>query len=393
MLAALCAQHATWLDETTRARVRTAVGALFPPRNDGDVRLLARLGPAALDHLPDPAHVPTKEQARPFIDLINEIGGAEAMPHARRWALAHPELSYPFVRSWGRYPVETYARQVLSAFDLALDFLRVDSQEKLAALHHLPSATDLVINGCFTSVELHASLRERPWTDLTFQRNPCMTDLSFLEDCAEELRNLSLKDCPAVRDLGPLAGLPALRMVYLDMSRVPDTALAATASKELRFLRLSHVTAVRLSQLPAHPRLRSLTVDGTFSLEVDSLDGWTHLQELELDIYSPVRPLLAALRQAPQVAHVTLTLASLLTEFGDEEPVPSVEDLVIRLDTDMHGLEQIPRVFPALKWLMLTPPTYVRYVDLSPLQAMPECRVTVTGDAEITGGEGLDVDR
>ncbi|MFF3954394.1 NACHT domain-containing protein [Streptomyces sp. NPDC001890] len=390
VLAALCAQHATWLDETTRDRVRSAVGALFPPGNDKDVRLLAHLGPAALEFLPDPARTPTKEQARPCVDLINEIGGAEAVPHARRWALAHPELSYLFRVDWDRYPVEKYARQVLAQLDHHT--LNIDSPEKLAALRHLPSAADLQIIGCFASAELHAALRDRPWNDLIFRQNPCMTDLSFLADCAERLKTLSLTICPAVRDLGPLAGLPALKMVALDMSHVPDDALAATASRELSRLRLSHVTAKRLTLLPAHPGLRSLAIDGTGSLEVDSLDGWTRLRQLELETLTPVRPLLAALRRAPQVSHVALVLAS-PTEFGDEQPVPSVRDLLLRPGADALGLEWIPRVFPALEWLVLTPPLHVRHVDLSPLQAMPECRVTVTGHAAITGGEGLDVSR
>ncbi|MET9661919.1 hypothetical protein [Streptomyces sp. NPDC006510] len=254
VLAALCAQHATWLDETTRDRVRTAVEALFPPLDDGDVRLLARLGPAALAHLPDPARVPTREEARPFIDLINEIGGTEAVPHARRWALAHPDPNYPFRANWDRYPVQEYARQVLATFDLTHHILRVDSREKLAALHHLPTVTDLLITGCFTSAELHAALRDSSWTDLSFRQNPCMTDLSFLADCAGRLTALSLSICPAVHDLGPLAGLHALKMLDLDMSHVPGAALAATASKELHSLRLSHVTAERLTRLARPPR-------------------------------------------------------------------------------------------------------------------------------------------
>lgn len=48
-----------------------------------------------------------------------------------------------------------------------------------------------------------------------------------------------------------------------------------------------------------------------------------------------------------------------------------------------------PRVFPAPKWTALSPPTHVRHVDLSLLQAMPGCRVAVTGHASVVGGEGL----
>ncbi|MFH8513571.1 hypothetical protein ACH4CE_00150 [Streptomyces gelaticus] len=73
--------------------------------------------------------------------------------------------------------------------------------------------------------------------------------------------------------------------------------------------------------------------------------------------------------------------------------MPSVGRLSLRPGTDMLGLEEIPRVFPALKWMTLSPPTHVRHVDLSPLQAMPGCRVAVTGHASVVGGEGHDLYR
>lgn len=176
------------------------------------------------------------------------------------------------------------------------------------------------------------------------------------------------------------------------MIHVPAATLTATASRKLRSLRLSRLAADRLTRLPAHPELRSLTIDKTVSLEVDSLDGWTRLCHLDLDARTPAGPLLAALRRAPQVAQVALTLDS-LTEFGDEQPVPSVRELTLHPEADMLGLERVPRLFPALTWLTLTPPLHVRDVDLSPLQAMPGCRVTVTGEASIRGAEGLDVGR
>ncbi|MFE6664493.1 NACHT domain-containing protein [Streptomyces sp. NPDC057697] len=388
VLAALCAQHATWLDETTRARVRTAVEALFPPADEAAVRLLTRLGPAALDFLPEPVRSLTRGEVRPLVRLINEIGGAEAVPHARRWALAHPESGYPLVDGWDRYPVETYAREVLSVFDLSHESLEIDSREKLAAVHHLPSVTRLLVNGGFATGELHSGLRGLPWTELAFWWNPDLTDLSFLTDCAERLGFLSLSNCPAVQDLGPLSALPALRRADLDMFHVPDAVLTATASRELRSLRLSRLTTERLSRLPAHPGLRSLTIDRTVSLEVDSLDGWTRLHHLDLDAHTTVGPLLAALRRAPQVTRLALVLNS-PAEFGDEQPVPSVGELTLRPVADVLGLEWIPRVFPALNWLTLALPTHVGQVDLSPLKALPECRVVVTGHAAILGGEGL----
>ncbi|MFF2011949.1 NACHT domain-containing protein [Streptomyces sp. NPDC058195] len=373
VLAALCAQHATWLDEPTRERVHAAVAALFPPKGYKTVRVLARLGPAALAHLPDPAQVTDDEELRLLIDLINEIGGAEALPHARRWALAHPELEPVFTVNWDEYPIGAYAREVLSTFDSPP--LMLTTPEKLAALRHLPSARILMIVGDHPAAALHASLRGGSWTLLVFQQNPGLTDLAFLADCAA-LESVSLSGCPAVRDLGALAALPSLGSVDLDMSRIPGTVLAATASRELRSLRLNHLTAGQLSQLPVHPRLSLLSIEEAATLEIDSLDGWTNLRRLELRSPTPVRPLLAALRRAPQVAHLALRLSS-VTEFAAEQPVPSLESLELGPAADTLGMEEIPRVFPALKQLLIALPSRADGADLSALQALPGCTVTV----------------
>ncbi|MGW1410002.1 NACHT domain-containing protein [Streptomyces sp. NPDC002403] len=385
VLAALCAQHATWLDGTTRDRVRTAVAELFPPGGYEDVLLLARLGPAALDHLPDPAHMADGDGSRLFVDLINEIGRSEGLPHARRWALAHPEHSYAFTRHWDRYPVRAYARQVLALFDLTYDDLRINTPEKLAALRDLPSAKGLEISGDLTAAELRSALRDGPWTGLSFRQNSCLTDLSFLTDCATQLKSLSLSDCPGVRDLGPLTGLPALKHLVLDMSCLPGTALAATASRELRSLWLDRLTVERLSQLPAHPEPNSLHIERAASLEIDSLDGWTNLRRLELGTRTPARPLLAALRQAPGVAHLTLNLSS-ATEFADEQPVLSLAGLNLYLETDVLGLEWIHRIFPALRSLTLLPPRHVDRIDVSPLRTRSGCEVRVAGSTTIVDG-------
>lgn len=48
VLAALCAQHATYLDGPLRSRVRASMSALFPPATPSQVRSLERLGPAVL---------------------------------------------------------------------------------------------------------------------------------------------------------------------------------------------------------------------------------------------------------------------------------------------------------------------------------------------------------
>ncbi|MGW3088187.1 NACHT domain-containing protein [Streptomyces sp. NPDC001108] len=375
VLAALCAQHATWLDEPTRERVHASLSALFPPGDYTAVKVLARLGPAALAHLPDPARVTDEEEINLLTELISEIGGAEAVPHARRWALAHPELELVLTANWDRYPIHPYAREVLSVFDLPHRSLVLNTAEKLAALRHLPSVRSPLITGEHPATTLDTALRGGPWTAVEIQENPGPADLSFLTDCTA-LESVSLNQCPAVQDLGALVGLPSLRSVELDMTHLPSAALAATASRELHSLQLNHLSADRLSQVPAHPRLTLLGIHQVALFEIDSLDGWTGLRRLELWAPTPVRPLLAALRKAPQVAHLSLFLPS-ATEFTAEQPVPFLESLELNHGDDTLGLETIPRVFPALKQLLLVSPGHIGGGDLSLLRtALPDCQIT-----------------
>ncbi|MEV0491401.1 hypothetical protein [Streptomyces atratus] len=76
-------------------------------------------------------------------------------------------------------------------------------------------------------------------------------------------------------------------------------------------------------------------------------------------------------------------------EFDAEAALPSVKDLVLRFTTGEAALEQIPRTFPALESLLLTPAARGGFIDLSPLEALPGLRVGVIGGSPITGGEGL----
>ncbi|MFJ2708612.1 NACHT domain-containing protein [Streptomyces sp. NPDC087428] len=392
VLAALCAQHATWLDDATRTRVSDAVAALFPPGSFVEGRLLARLGPAGLRHLPDPADPGlTFDETRHIADLIAEAGGAESVPYARSWALAHPALGLPFRDSWDRYPAALYAQQVLSTMDLKHRRLNIRTVDQLAALRHLPAVTQLSTIGELTSAELRAGLRGRPWSGLTIRENSALTDLSFLADTAGTLVDLSLTDCPNVQELGPLGRLPELKWLRLDMSRLPVTALRATAASDLYTLHLDVLTAHRLSDVPAHPLVTTLTLSSKHGPTIDTLDGWDGLHDLELRSPTAIHPLCAALRQSPQVTE--LAVRANTSEFLGAAVVPSVTVLRLNPFGELSDLGPLPRVFPALKRLRLTPHPRGPAIDLTPLEVLPGLTVDVTGFGEVSGGEGLKVRR
>ncbi|MFJ3527191.1 NACHT domain-containing protein [Streptomyces sp. NPDC090132] len=387
VLAALCAQHATWLDDTTRARVSEAVASLFPLRSMREVRQIARLGPAGLHCLPEPDAPGLDPSGIVHIaHVITEVGGAEAVPHARRWLLAHPELG-PAFRNWDRFPADLYARQVLSAMDLARQNLIISSLDQLTALRHLPAVTELSISGDFTSSELRAGLRGRPWSCLDLWQNTALTDLSFLAGAAGTLTELSLTDCPNVQDLGPLGGLPELHQLDLDMSCLPLTALRATAASEVLTLSLDSLRTPQLSDIPAHPGVSTLVLKGERPVTIDTLHGWDGLRDLLVRTSTAVPPLCVALGDSPQVTH--LTVRSGASEFRGAAVVPSVTELRLEEVGELPDLSSLPRVFPSLDTLWLRAFSRDQAIDLTPLEALPGLMVEVGGFREVSGGWGL----
>ncbi|MGI5402058.1 hypothetical protein ACQEVG_21945 [Streptomyces sp. CA-135486] len=117
VLAALCAQHAAWLDSDTLDRVRRGIRSVVEPRNNLELHLLARLGPYVLPLLPSPAPRPMSHETL-VVDLINEIGGADAIPYARRFAEKADGSSHfasSLAGNWANYPAGEYAKSSLAS--------------------------------------------------------------------------------------------------------------------------------------------------------------------------------------------------------------------------------------------------------------------------------------
>ncbi|MFU0440185.1 hypothetical protein ACLZH7_17300 [Streptomyces sp. BG2AG] len=219
VLAAPCAQHATWLDETVRRAVRESTAALFPPAADREVAALARLGQAALAFLPDPRMHDSEESeiyASYSASPIMSVGGAPAIPHARVWALAHPWLGSHFANGWERFPPEEYAAEVLAHCDLQRTVLTVSDRKQLRALRHLPSVFALSLRLDLSDAELGAALRDTRLEGLFLRKTSRLAGLSFLSTVAGSLSVLDLGWCPALRDSAPLTGLGRLEILFLD---------------------------------------------------------------------------------------------------------------------------------------------------------------------------------
>ncbi|MFD3654458.1 NACHT domain-containing protein [Streptomyces sp. NPDC058620] len=393
VLAALCEQHATWLDGTVRERVRRHTADLFPPRKFEDVSVLARLETAALDLLPAPGSLPEDTDAWFYVaQLINAIGGAEAVPYARRWVEAHPSSSTAFARSWSQYPTELYAREVLARLDPRLTLVTVSTVDQLAALHHAPALVLLELFGPFTDADLRSFAQGVRPEYLRITSNPVLTDLAFLHTCGDRLTDLSISESPRIETLAPLAGLTELRHLRLGAEELSDQALEPLGSlSSLRSLTLASLSADRLGDLPVHPLVSTLRIWPNRPFAMAGLDAWKSLTSLALHNGSPTTGLSEALRTTPGITDLELSSPA-LHQLLTEEPLPHVTGLSFE---SLHGseLDAIVRTFPSLASLRIRlGPNPPHPLNLAPLRALPGCRVTVNGaHSEIVGDEGIDV--
>lgn len=407
VLAALCAQHAAWLDSATADRVRRSTAALFPPRNSVRVGLLARMGPEALAFLPRPGEYEEEDGqiAKQIVDLINRIGGAEAVPHARDWALATPAVATSLMSSWDRYPAADFATRVLTRLDLTRLRVHVRNRDQLAALPLLPDVDLVDFVGILPESELRTALRGRHPRQIWIRNNLGLRDLSFLEDSSDRLTELRIHMAPEVRDLGPLSLLGRLDQLSLDGAPLTASTVGSLApNPRLRDLSLSHLDIERFGEIAPQPGVVRLGARAERRLEIDSLDGWPRLRALDLggrDL--AVGPLLAALRGAPRVTELSLAFPA-PADLAGCAPVPSVTTLSffrLRLsDLTAEYLGRLPRVFPSLRDLTLSlglrhlvtsVEREVLVIDLSPLRSLPGLTVTITSGVRVTGAEGIGV--
>ncbi|WP_369377300.1 NACHT domain-containing protein [Streptomyces sp. cg36] len=334
VLAALCAQHAAWLDERTLERVREGVVRLLPPVSGDGLRTLARLGPSLLPLLPDPATVTSADRgiAR-YAELISAIGGAEAVPHAYAWGSRHPAAAQVLAQSWSQYPAAAYAREVLARIPLAHFTLQVRSKEQLDEVRGLPGLDRLMIWGDFTTGELAGALDGSAPRSLLLRSNTAVSDLSFLRGATNRLERLDLVMCPRLDDFSALSDLTGL-----------------TGLTELR---LRRVGADDLSAVPAHSGVTRLAIEAsTGPVGTVGLEAWRSLSYLSVSRPANPTALLRQVDELPKLNQLELWIGS-ARDFHGAPACPAVRDLTLHLAEDRHGIERLPGLFPSLKRLHL----------------------------------------
>ncbi|MFD3976505.1 NACHT domain-containing protein [Streptomyces cyaneofuscatus] len=380
VLAELCAQHATYLDGPVRSRVRASTSALFPPSTVRQVRSLTRLGPAALAFLPDPRHMSGEGRGvQRVAELIVDIGGGSAIPHARAWVLAHPRLSGSFVNAWERFPPEEYATEVLVHCDLAEAILQVNDRKQLEALRHLPSVRAVSLRLDLPDTEIGAALEGSRIESLFLAKNAALTEVSHLGTVADSLSWLSIHQCPGVRDLRPLSGLRNLRYLSLDAQELRLGELAElTGLPNLSDLTLNHLAADRLSEIAAHPGVTELSVESRRPLALDGLNAWKSLTKLQLSELATFDEALAALREHPRLTRLRLKAFSWAHRPTRVVSAPGIRELTVQAPPRGEDLGMLRPLFPGVTRLTLD--AFEQHaLDLTALHTWPDLRVRVIG--------------
>ncbi|MFD0424398.1 NACHT domain-containing protein [Streptomyces parvus] len=391
VLAALCAQHATWLDRTVRDRVRRSTAALFPPADEAHVRSLTRLGPAALEFLPEPQEVTGESDAENTARLIVRIGGAPAIRHAQAWLRAHPDLNSKFVHAWSRFPPEEYAAEVLVHCDLSRSVLMVGDLGRLRALRHLPPLYALSLHRDLPEAEIGAALEGRRIQVLSIDTNTLLTGVSCLTPLKADLRMLFLMQCPAIRDLTQLAELDELLSLSLDAQAMRRGDLAPlTGLRCLEHLGMNQLAVDRLSEIDAHPGVTGLTVTNRHPFVLDGLGAWASLRSLKISETAAFDDTLTALRAHPRITHLGLTAFPWAHQPSPKHDAPDVKQLTVQAPHHGGDMGMLRKLFPGVTSLIVEA-SERRVLDLTSLHTWPGLRVEVTGlgESRLIGAEEL----
>ena len=374
LLAMACLEHAAKLDPGVRDEVERRAGELIPPRNAYEAEKLAELGPIVLELLPGPETLTDDQTASYVVLTACLIGGDSALPLLVRYRdrndwRVHRQLGF----HWDKFDTETYANEIIQHLRRAPNTsIVVRSPEELEGLSRLGGHDHVELRGDFSRDQIVAALGKLQLNTLALRHNSAIADLSFLGDY-QNLRSLSLEDCPEISSLAPLAHMPLRELFLVDLPGISD-----------------------LTPLCEFTQLTTL-----------SLNGGTEWQGL--DVLSPAAPLntlflprnahdLSALTRYPQLYQLGLNLDTPLTQ-SDWQAVTGLENLLILtlnaaeltvLATDGVSLETVQNVYttgqsPDLRATVAVFPsavslsvTVAEELDLTPLASLPTLRQVIT---------------
>ncbi len=397
LLAMACLEHATELDPAVRALVEDRASALIPPRSVEEADALAALGPVVLGLLPGPVGL-TDDEAHAVVVTASRIATDAALPVLAAFR-RHPSLS---VRSqlawaWNRFDTDQYLEEIVSRLPREGLYLVARSEAELRALSRLGGVDLVDLRGDFPPEAVVSALDPDRLFGLELSGNRLLDDLGpFRAFC--RLDRLTLTDCPAVTDLGPLADLP-LRSLILSSGDGPGTLRGLSRLTGLTELAVRlPLPPEGLAALPAAAPLKSLYL----FCDAGSLGGvgaWPSLLHLGLRRWDtpPSRSDWLEVATLPQLEALSLTVDRGPLPIPEGVLLPGVRHLYLSsLGTSSGDLGRLLSVaataLPGLRTLRLGfRRGETADVDMAPLETLPDLEeVHLLRPGPVTGADRLD---
>lgn len=398
LLAAACLEHATTLEPAVRTAVEGRTARLIPPRNEGEARALAEVGPLILDLLPGPDAVNSRDGYHTVV-AASRVASDAALPFLEKYA-AEPDSSLmtrsQLVWAWSRFDTSRYAEEIIAQLNPeGLDYT-VTSDEQLRQLERLGVPVESLDVRSAPSVEALASYLSRNSLKSLRLVDHSAPDLSLLVG-QNRLESFTAHRGSPVEDFSPLVGLP-IRDLYVDV--ITDVDL-----RPLR--RLSELESIAVSGGPEaliwtpdtfHPDapLQHIQMMGNASWEQDltGVGRFTRLESLAFTA-SATADGWREMSGLHSLSRLTLDAAS-FEDLPADSVLTEVTHLVVNRVLTAHTaqlvIDHLPRVFPRLvSCEFWGNPVLDGAVDVSPLaraQALEDFLISMPA-AQLNGLDSL----
>ena len=322
-LAVACLETSPQLDPELHDQIQAVAESLLPPRGIRRAEILARVGEPLLDLL---AERPARgvRQAAATIRAASLVGGDAALPIiAAAGKIRGSTVRDELMRAWPLFDAEQYARIALA-----------DSPN----CHYVSINSPGLIGGlkCITALE-----------QVGIQVSDGYGDLSFMRDLPG-VKSLNVMLDPALRELNPVSGHPALKTIFVQDGNSVDLSPLGTLPK-LRYVYLRPRCVSNLEALSSCARLERLGVNELPDIDYLSQIALAHpLTQLELDWV--VLPELAPLMVIPWLANLEF-LQLMGCECRSIEGIERLGQTLQRLVlwslpgiTDLEPLTMLPRL-------------------------------------------------
>lgn len=181
LMAAACLEHVTELDPAVQQLVHDRTKNLVRPTNELAARSLGWVGPIVLEQLPDPAQVPSDQQALLLAITATRVQDDAAIDYLAR--LRHRSalsIRAELARPWRHFDTERYAREIIAHLDPVGLYFPVSDTAELAALRHLGGRPWIQVVGVMRTEELLDGLEHEQLTHLWITAELADPDMSWL---------------------------------------------------------------------------------------------------------------------------------------------------------------------------------------------------------------------